>query len=280
MKETYEDWDRHSPDRFIFDMLVRRSLVAVVDHWETILMIIASNIEREKHVEVRMDMLALMDYFLLQTELHSTIVFYSEIIMKMILVPSLGWIPGKPNVSTRKTAIVCLMKMIQNKLVEPKQLKENQPQIQKYLKSCLDDDWENDLRFASVVLIKYTLEYLKDVMEYEDFKEVYPDLLQRLDDAQDGIRLETCKAFEVFFDIIPEGWSRTLYEYIVKTIFIHLDDNNEKIQKAVIAVLMKASRTEKDTFINLAREFEGKSSNPHLCKVVLDHALGVIVMTE
>lgn len=183
MKETYEDWDRNSPDRFIFDMLVRRSLVAVVDHWETILMIIAANIEREKHVEIRMDMLTLMDYFLQQTELHSTIVFYSEIIMKMILVPSLGWIPGKPNVSTRKTTIVCLMKMIQHKLVEPKQLKENQPQIQKYLKSCLDDDWENDLRFASVVLIKYSLEYLKDVLEYEDFKEVYPDMLQRLDDA-------------------------------------------------------------------------------------------------
>ena len=52
-------------------------------------MIIAANIEKEKHYEVRMDMLSLIEHFLLQEELHSTIVFYSDIILKMILLPTL-----------------------------------------------------------------------------------------------------------------------------------------------------------------------------------------------
>ena len=65
MKETYETWDKHTADRFIFDMLVRRSYTAVVDYWETILMIIASNIEIEKDYELRMDMLNLTEHFLL-----------------------------------------------------------------------------------------------------------------------------------------------------------------------------------------------------------------------
>jgi len=64
MKETYEDWSKNSPDRFIFDMLVRRSYTAVVDYWETILMIIASNIENGKEYELRMDMLNLCEHFL------------------------------------------------------------------------------------------------------------------------------------------------------------------------------------------------------------------------
>lgn len=59
------------------------------------------------------------------------------------------------------------------------------------LKSCLDDDWANDLRFTSVVLIKRMLEYLKDVFDDDDYKEVYPELLKRLDDSQDSIRVET-----------------------------------------------------------------------------------------
>ena len=46
-------------------MLVRRSHSAVVDYWETILMIIASNIEIEKDYELRMDMLNLTEHFLL-----------------------------------------------------------------------------------------------------------------------------------------------------------------------------------------------------------------------
>lgn len=65
MKETYEDWNKNSSDRFIFDMLVRRSFTAVVDYWETILMIIAANIETEKDYELRMDMLSLTEHFLL-----------------------------------------------------------------------------------------------------------------------------------------------------------------------------------------------------------------------
>jgi hypothetical protein len=65
MKEQYEDWDKNTPDRFIFDLLVRRSFTAVVDYWETILMIIAANIEHEKDFELKLDMLSLVEHFLL-----------------------------------------------------------------------------------------------------------------------------------------------------------------------------------------------------------------------
>lgn len=64
MKEEYETWDKNTPERFIFDLLVRRSTTAVVDYWETILMIIAANIERNKDYELRMDMLSLCEHFL------------------------------------------------------------------------------------------------------------------------------------------------------------------------------------------------------------------------
>jgi hypothetical protein len=94
-------------------MLVRRAYTAVVDYWETILMIIASNIELEKDFELRMDMLSLTEHFILQKELHSTIVFYSEIILKMILMPSAVWKVGKPNVMIRKAAIICMIKLLE-----------------------------------------------------------------------------------------------------------------------------------------------------------------------
>ena len=125
MKERYEHWDRNTPERFIFDMLVRRSFTAVVDYWETILMIIAANVEREKNVELRMDMLALVEHFLSQEELHSTIVFYSEIVLKMILLPCMQWQVGKPSVQIRKASIICTMRLIQMKLIEKEKLQEN-----------------------------------------------------------------------------------------------------------------------------------------------------------
>ena len=66
MKEDYENWTRSTPERFIFDMLVRRSQTAVVDYWEEILEIVATNTDHGKDYELRMDMLNLIEHFLLE----------------------------------------------------------------------------------------------------------------------------------------------------------------------------------------------------------------------
>lgn len=272
MKEDYENWDRNTADRFIFDMLVRRSFTAVVDYWETILMIIAANMEQDKDFELRMDMLALTEHFLLQKELHSTIVFYSEIILKMILLPSLQWKIGKPNVRIRKAAIVCIIKLMEQGLIEEEKMYASLKPLFNYLKNCLDDDWTNDIRYASVVLVRNLIEYMHGSFDKDDFDMVYPELLKRLDDAQDGIRIETCKVFTVFFTYLPNPWSSSLYEYTVKNIFIHLDDNNEDIQKAIMEVLKKAATIQTKDFIFQADDFSRKSSHPALCQNLLEYA--------
>ncbi len=110
------------------------------------------------------------------------------------------------------------------------------------LKSCLDDDWMNELRFASVILTRKVMEKIKDDIDHEIFKEIYEQLLKRLDDAQDGIRIETAKTFELFFDLLPEHWSNSLLEYTIKGVFIHLDDNNEAVRDAITKVLRKSCR--------------------------------------
>lgn len=110
------------------------------------------------------------------------------------------------------------------------------------LKGVLDDDWNNDLRFASTLVFREFLEYVKEYINKEDHFTYYSELLKRLDDAQDGIRIECCKTLETFFDILPEMWSSSLYPYTVKAIFIHLDDPNPEIQAAVTKCLQKAAR--------------------------------------
>lgn len=37
MQESYEHWTKHTPERFIFDMLVRRSNTALIERFEDIL---------------------------------------------------------------------------------------------------------------------------------------------------------------------------------------------------------------------------------------------------
>jgi len=182
MKEDFETWDRNTPERFIFDMLVRRSQTAVVDYWEQILEIIAACTAHEKDHELRMDMMTLIEHLLLQENLQSTIVFYSEIIVKLVLIPSTEWRVGLPTVKIRKAAVICLIKIMDLSLIEKPKLYESYKEIVTKMKSCLEDDWANDLRFASIILIKKLLAFLKNEMVGEDYTEIYPEMLKRLDD--------------------------------------------------------------------------------------------------
>ena len=124
MQETYESWNKHTPERFIFDLLVRRSNSALVERFEDILQIIAANVDNNKDVELRMDMLSLIEFLLNQQILSDSIFFYSEIILKMILIPSIVWKVGSPNVKIRKAAVICLMRMIDNKLIKEEKMKD------------------------------------------------------------------------------------------------------------------------------------------------------------
>ena len=130
-----------------------------------------------------MDMLNLIEHFLLEQSLHSTIVFYTEIIVKLILLPCTEWRVGLPNVKIRKAGVVCMIKLIESKLIEPAKMREYFAETVKKMGSCLEDDWGNDLRFASVVFLRKLFVFLKGVADNEDIKIVYPEMLKRLDDA-------------------------------------------------------------------------------------------------
>ncbi|CDW75974.1 heat repeat-containing protein 2 [Stylonychia lemnae] len=271
MQESYENWDKHTPERFIFDLLVRRANTALIDKFEDILQIIAANVENDKEYELRMDMLALVEFLLQAEQLQSNIVFYSQIVLKMILIPSTQWKVGKPNIKIRKAAVICMIRLLEFKLIDKEKLYSSFKDIMNVLKNCIDDDWANDLRFASVVLIKKMIEYMNEVFDEEDYKEIYPELLKRLDDSQDSIRIETANTFKVFFTYLPDPWSSSLYEYTVKNIFIHLDDQNQEIQTAIMRVLELAARVQTDKFLEIANDQMQKFSHPVLCKNLIEY---------
>jgi len=111
-----------------------------------------------------------------------------------------------------------------------------------------------------------TVGHLKSVKDSDQLREVYPELLKRLDDSQDAIRVTVCDALSMFFKCLPPNWSRTLYEYIIRTLFVHLDDPNPQIQQAIYAVLESAAHHDHATFAREAQVAGAKSSHPRLCE--------------
>jgi hypothetical protein len=67
------------------------------------------------------------------------------------------------------------------------------------IKSCLEEDWGPDLRFAACNLIEKVILVLNSELDGEELRQIYPFLLERLDDAQDQIRIEITKSLIAFF---------------------------------------------------------------------------------
>jgi len=57
-----------------------------------------------------------------------------------------------------------------------------------------------------------------------------------------------------------------VYVYIIKHLFVHLDDPSEDMQKAMTEVLRVAVHVHPASFLAEARTAEGKSCHPRACK--------------
>merc|ERR1712045_356258 len=130
--------------------------------------------------------------------------------------------------------------MLQRRLLAAKKLNAAFADLLPILKSCLDDSWSPDNRWIACHVLSCTLVELQAEISSEQLREVYPELLKRLDDSNDEIRAAVCDALTVFFKCLPPKWSRSLFEYMLRTLFVHLDDPNLKIQQGIYGVLEAA----------------------------------------
>jgi len=83
------------------------------------------NCTHSKPYNLRLDMLGLIEYFIENEELKSTLVYYGDIFLRAVLIPCMEWRSGMPNTKIREGAIICTKKLIDRQLISPESLYEN-----------------------------------------------------------------------------------------------------------------------------------------------------------
>jgi len=233
-KTTYKTWKRNSPDRFAFDIYVKLAGTSLEKHWTEVLLIISQCCEAEKDIEMRMDMILLLDKIILNKTLHEQLKNYIEFILPEILFPACVWRVGRPNYKVKKAAMVDLFHIFENNLIDSETTLKFFSDFQSTLKNTLEDDWDAELRYLALNLLKIFLENIKNDMKYDHMSELYSMILKRLDDSQDTNRILCCDVLILFMDIARRlKISQSIYEYMIQNSFIHLDDPNEKVREAV-----------------------------------------------
>ena len=80
------------------------------------------------------------------------------------------------------------------------------------------------------------LEFGSDI-NHDRLHNIYPDFIKRLDDSSDDVRVAAAKAFQAYFacfhDFQPSLY-RAHLEAIYQGLLVHLDDQMDVIQQAVL----------------------------------------------
>jgi len=165
--------------------------------------------------------------------------------------------------------MVCIHALLKQHLISSAALNATFSDLLPILKSCLDDSWSPDNRMIACLVLACMLQDMQAEITAEQLREVYPEMLKRLDDSNVKIRTVVCEALSVFFKCLPPKWSRSLYEYILRTLFVHLDDPNPEIQQGIYGVLEAAVHQDYAAFIAEAKAAATKSAHPRMCEELL-----------
>ena len=163
-----------------------------------------------------------------------------------LLIPNCAWRPGNANSKLRKAALVCLHSALQGGLIVGGEALEILITGLAILRSCLDDSWVPDNRFIGLEVVRMLLEICNSPsLESNMFRDIYPELLKRLDDSQDVIRISACKALgcllvKVSSPLERQWLGKGSMQYIAKGMLVHLDDSNEAVSGAVAEALGRA----------------------------------------
>ena len=116
---------------------------------------------------------------------------------------------------------------------------------------------------------------------------LYPELLKRLDDASDGVRLTCCEPLAALLAAASysptyaagANLNKTNLQYFLRGLLVHLDDPAAEIQRAVAAVLRAALPLDAGVFTDEVKAVRDRHRSPRMCDQLLEEAakLGTVV---
>jgi len=265
-------WDERSSKRHVLETLLRNAGPAVAEHIGALAPVLARQSSPEDaSVPARIDILGLVHFLITEGDpaVIAVLPEHAPTLLELVLIPNCIWKAGQSNNKIRKGGMVCIHALLQHHLLSASALNAAFSDLLPILKSCLDDSWSPDNRLIACLVLACLLQDLQAEINGEQLREVYPEMLKRLDDSNDKIRAVVCEALAVFFKCLPPNWSRSLYEFILRTLFVHLDDPNAEIQQGIYKVLEEAVHQDYGAFKKEAQAAAAKSSHPRMCEELL-----------
>lgn len=167
--------------------------------------------------------------------------------------------------------MLCLQKALSYRIVKGEILIEDWDGISPVIKTCLEDDWSGELRKITCKVCETLLDKYGEYLDEKHLVDFYPLLLARLEDSKNINRIEICRSLCSFFRVIKAKLTYFAnYKNILKSLFTHLDDSDEQVQRSVSEVLEIALEFSKAEFLEVATEALARHRHPRNVKELIN----------
>nr|XP_002127221.1 dynein assembly factor 5, axonemal [Ciona intestinalis] len=281
MRSSYKEWTMYSVEQRIFDSLISRAGPVVGEVLEQVMPMLEVNLNPQKDPELRLKFFTLLSKLLMDTRqtLDSKKEFssdHAETIITKMIAPNLIWKAGRTSAAVRTIAVATLWALLRSGLVLRdvgcKLFEALLPQ----LKSALDDDVKSTRLTTAKVLARF-LHICGDSAEVDKIlHNIYMELLKRLDDASDEIRIAVTKTWKQYFKCFNAAtYDQSLYRAHLEAMYggllVHMDDPDTNIQVSVRDVLKEGGVLSPKTLLLEITKVRNKHRTSAYCDQLIKH---------
>ncbi|XP_063446275.1 dynein axonemal assembly factor 5-like [Mytilus trossulus] len=275
-EDSYVMWNTHTPERLVLDTLLIESGPIVGELLDEVMAILVPCLDPKKDAEMRVKFFSLLSQLLMNAKetLDSQGKFgdISVIVVRDIVIPNMVWQAGRIASAIRTSAVSCMWALLQSGVLDKEKMQPVVEDLITQLKTSMDSDNKNT-RLVSCRVMTRLLELMNNSLDQDNLYNFYPELLKRLDDSSDEIRIVVSKTFLAYLECFEGKYKVDLYrlhlESIYKGLLVHLDDPDAKIQNAIQEVLKEAGKFSPQMLITEIEGVKHKHRTNRYCEELI-----------
>eukprot|EP01135_Chromosphaera_perkinsii_P010340 Nk52_evm12s2118 gene=Nk52_evmTU12s2118 len=274
LKGSLGTWTKHSSERILFENLLECSGPYAGKNLEDITAILKSVFDSEKDPDMRLSFFTLLCRLLSAPEnpLNSAgeLPQFAESFIVDMIMPNLVWRSGRTASAIRTAAVSTLWAVLKTESLDIRQINNGRLVIDIFpqLKSALDDD-NASTRLVVCSVFQEIFRVFGRSIDPDLLHAFYDDLLKRMDDNRDEIRVAITKTFYAYLDCLPTPYDKVLYSAhltaMSRGLLVHLDDPESHIQEAVLMVLKKLCLLDAENVLSGVESVRHKHRTPLYC---------------
>lgn len=276
--QSHDQWTNFSIERAQYEVLISESGPVIGEHLDQLLPVLKTCLQTTKDPQMRLKVFTMLSKLLLKPSktVNSKGQFHvhSETLIKDILVPNLKWQAGRTAAAIRTIAVSCLWVLFQSDGLSPQEILQIKDILMPTILTTLEEDSKTS-RLMSCRIIRALLGACDNHLDPDQLNKIYLEVLKRLDDASDEVRITAAKTISLWFKCIDGRYDRTTYkahlEFLYRGLLVHLDDPDTNLQTTVLDVLKEASIIYPSLLVQEIEAVKHKHRTAAYCDQLLQH---------